>query len=902
MEDRTVFQPSPFGSVRPGVRLNGIYEIVTFVTQGGMGEVYRGFNIQTGDPVAIKMIRPELTNNPDVLELFKREAKTLHQLAHEAIVRYFVFTVDPDTRRAYLAMEFVDGLSLTNRFESSPLPLADVKILQTRIGSALEAAHRLGVIHRDISPDNIILPEGDVRNAKVIDFGIARSLKRTEATIIGGGFAGKHNYASPEQFGLAGGEVTFKSDIYSFGLVLAAALRGRPIDMSGSEVEAIAKRSVVPDLSDIDQAIRPLIRAMLQPLPADRPASMAAVAAWASGEATSIAARREMPQTAGGRAAAILGALIALGGVGGATYVFRDDLAHWTQALMAPTEPSAPAKPPPVTAPPPTAQIPPLTPPTAQIPPLTPPAAEGTAPAMTQEASRVEPTPTPQPSAQPTEVQPAPNAESPTQAPNASAPHVPKADELVDGLPPRAPQPVVDLPPATVGSPYHAELPAFADPGGKGLRLDAHGLPEGMAFNDLGMGSGEIEGAPTHAGNAAMQIVATNHNGKSAQMSARIDIMNRAEKPAVATTPNLTPPAQIELPQVALAPQGTQPVSQPAPLGPTARLEPPHPSLPVATLEGATVGSDFNSDLPPFSAGANTAGLTLRADAPPGLVFADLGSGFSRISGKPAAPGSYSFDVVATDASGQSAKMAVKLFVAPSAPAPTVAKSEQPAPSPAPPVQKSELIPQSPVQPLTPIEKAKAFVAAFDGGDCFLIKPLAGPHSYQVFGREPEPFQRFDSTYKTQVGVEADLRAALITAEECPALDLIRLGTANGAAPPRVELANYSVGRGKPLAGTITNLAGRRPYLILVDNNGVASRLDVKMQPGGDGATFNVPLTPDRGSVGPMQVLLVVVSPKPIPVLETLRQARLASISARLMDEARVGSASVEAGYFKFAN
>jgi len=852
--------------------------------------------------VAIKMIRPELTNNPDVLELFKREAKTLHQLAHEAIVRYFVFTVDPDTRRAYLAMEFVDGLSLTNRFESSPLPLADVKILQTRIGSALEAAHRLGVIHRDISPDNIILPEGDVRNAKVIDFGIARSLKRTEATIIGGGFAGKHNYASPEQFGLAGGEVTFKSDIYSFGLVLAVALRGRPIDMSGSEVEAIAKRSVVPDLSDIDQAIRPLIRAMLQPLPADRPASMAAVAAWASGEATSIAARREMPQTAGGRAAAILGALIALGGVGGATYVFRDDLAHWTQALMAPTEPSAPAKPPPVTAPPPTAQIPPLTPPTAQIPPLTPPAAEGTAPAMTQEASRVEPTPTPQPSAQPTEVQPAPNAESPTQAPNASAPHVPKADELVDGLPPRAPQPVVDLPPATVGSPYHAELPAFADPGGKGLRLDAHGLPEGMAFNDLGMGSGEIEGAPTHAGNAAMQIVATNHNGKSAQMSARIDIMNRAEKPAVATTPNLTPPAQIEPPQVALAPQGTQPVSQPAPLGPTARLEPPHPSLPVATLEGATVGSDFNSDLPPFSAGANTAGLTLRADAPPGLVFADLGSGFSRISGKPAAPGSYSFDVVATDASGQSAKMAVKLFVAPSAPPSTVAKSEQPAPSPAPPVQKSELIPQSPVQPLTPIEKAKAFVAAFDGGDCFLIKPLAGPHSYQVFGREPEPFQRFDSTYKTQVGVEADLRAALITAEECPALDLIRLGTANGAAPPRVELANYSVGRGKPLAGTITNLAGRRPYLILVDNNGVASRLDVKMQPGGDGATFNVPLTPDRGSVGPMQVLLVVVSPKPIPVLETLRQARLASISARLMDEARVGSASVEAGYFKFAN
>ena len=166
-----------------------------------------------------------------------------------------------------------------------------------------------------------------MRNAKVIDFGIARSLKRTEATIIGGGFAGKYNYASPEQFGLAGGEVTFKSDIYSFGLVLAAALRGRPIDMSGSEVEAIAKRSVVPDLSDIDQAIRPLI---------------GDAATFASGPSSEHGGRCSLgvrggdldrgaeghPQTAGGRAAAILGTLIALGSVGGATYVFRDELAR----------------------------------------------------------------------------------------------------------------------------------------------------------------------------------------------------------------------------------------------------------------------------------------------------------------------------------------------------------------------------------------------------------------------------------------------------------------------------------------------------------------------------------------------------------------------------------------------
>ena len=140
----------------------------------------------------------------------------------------------------------------------------------------MEVVHRHGLVHRDISPDKIILPQNDVRSAKIIDFGIARSQERS----IGGRFAGKYNFASPEQFGLAGGEVGPRSDIYSFGLVLAAALRGSPIDMGGSEVEAIVKRSVVPDLSDIDPTMRPLLQAVLQPLPMNRPASMAEVADW----------------------------------------------------------------------------------------------------------------------------------------------------------------------------------------------------------------------------------------------------------------------------------------------------------------------------------------------------------------------------------------------------------------------------------------------------------------------------------------------------------------------------------------------------------------------------------------------------------------------------------------------
>ena len=159
MEEKTVFQPRPFGSVKAGTRLNGIYEIEKMLAQGGMGEVYRGFNIQTGDIVAIKMIRPEFSNNDEVMELFRREASILHNLVHEAIVRYFLFSVDPIIGRAYLAMEFVDGLSLSDRLTSGPLSMPELTILRKRIASALETAHRLGVIHRDISSDNVILPE-----------------------------------------------------------------------------------------------------------------------------------------------------------------------------------------------------------------------------------------------------------------------------------------------------------------------------------------------------------------------------------------------------------------------------------------------------------------------------------------------------------------------------------------------------------------------------------------------------------------------------------------------------------------------------------------------------------------------------------------------------------------------
>jgi serine/threonine protein kinase len=268
----------------PGTRLNETYRIDSLIGSGGMGEIYRGCAIHTGDTVAIKLIRRDFEDNEVALSLFQREASALNRLYHEAIVRYYVLSIDPVIGRHYLAMEFVDGPSLAELLKRGPLDYEVVRALRRRIATGLQAAHERGIVHRDVSPDNIIVPDGDVALAKIIDFGIARSTRRGDTTIIGSGFAGKLNYVSPEQLGLAGGVATAKSDIYSLGLVLAEALTGRPIDMGGSEAAVVDKRRAVPDLGAIDPRIRPLIAGMLDPDPARRPDSMAAVAAWSEAE------------------------------------------------------------------------------------------------------------------------------------------------------------------------------------------------------------------------------------------------------------------------------------------------------------------------------------------------------------------------------------------------------------------------------------------------------------------------------------------------------------------------------------------------------------------------------------------------------------------------------------------
>jgi len=786
VEEKTVFQPRPFGSVRPGTRLNGIYEIEKLIAQGGMGEVYRGFNIQTGDIVAIKMIRPEFSNNEEMMELFRREASILHNLVHEAIVRYFLFSVDPEVGRAYLAMEFVDGPSLSDRLTSGPLSLPEVTILRKRMASALETAHRLGVVHRDMSSDNVILPNGDVRNAKIIDFGIARAAQLGKQTIVGSGFAGKYNYVSPEQLGLEGGDVTFKSDIYSLGLVLAEATRGHALDMSGSQVAVIEKRRVVPDLSDVDASVRSLLEAMLQPAPENRPASMAAVAEWTepaaapaptptrtAREPTKPAAAAPARESRGGRLAAIVGAAIAVASLSGVAFVFKDDLAQWTRRPRAAAPPIvAPSSPPLAATPAPEASNPPpdALAASAKLPPLAaPPVASQTPPVA-----------------------------APPPAPPAAEETAPQASKE-ESPPPASPPP--------------AE------------RAPAAGEPE----------------QPTPS----------------------------AEKPA-APAPAVQPPAHSE---------------QAAP------LEAPRPSLPAASLDAATVGQDYSAALPSFSS-AGGAPMTLRADpAPPsGLAFADLGSGYSQISGKPTAAGSYAFDVIATNAAGLASRTSVTLTVAPAAAAPA----------------KAEPSPQAmaKAEPPTRDERAAAFVRSFDGGECFLVKALpgGGGRGYLGLGDQLAPFQRFEEEFRKEVGAEPQLSLRLIAPPECAALDLLRPGADDSSSAPRVTLADYRVGRNKPLSGAVANLAGRPLFLLLVDNQGKAYRIDAKTQPGGDSATFSIPLIPDAGSVGPIQLVMAVAPAKPIPALESFRSGELKALAPAIADEAKSGAAAVGADFFTFVN
>ena len=261
------------GQLSVGSILAHTFEIVRFIRAGGMGEVYEARHLVDGSRLAVKFIRPDLVGDERIRAMFVREAGILRRIRDDAVVSYEGLLQD-EQGRSFLAMSYVDGPSLAERGQARPLGTDEAMRLLTRLARGLARVHAEGTFHRDLSPDNILLPDGDLDRAVIIDFGIAKLGEPQAGTLVGGDIAGKASYMSPEQLGVIRNEVDARSDIYSLALTIAAAVRGRSLYAGGSWAEVVEARRQIPNLEGIDEPLRGLLAHMLQPDPADRPQSM----------------------------------------------------------------------------------------------------------------------------------------------------------------------------------------------------------------------------------------------------------------------------------------------------------------------------------------------------------------------------------------------------------------------------------------------------------------------------------------------------------------------------------------------------------------------------------------------------------------------------------------------------
>lgn len=209
----------------------GSYKISDKIGEGGMGAVFRGIDVMLEREVAIKMLRPELSRQPNIVERFRSEAVTLAKLNHPNIATLYSFLRQGDD--FFMVMEFVRGETLDNVIRNSGAMACDRAIgLLCQALEGIDHAHRMGIIHRDIKPANIMLT--DSGTLKVMDFGIARVLGTARMTKQGN-IVGTIEYMSPEQ--VRGQETDARSDIYSLGILLYEMLTGRVPFASDSEYD-----------------------------------------------------------------------------------------------------------------------------------------------------------------------------------------------------------------------------------------------------------------------------------------------------------------------------------------------------------------------------------------------------------------------------------------------------------------------------------------------------------------------------------------------------------------------------------------------------------------------------------------------------------------------------------------
>src|SRR3984893_12386457 len=259
-----------------GTRL-GVYEILSAIGAGGMGEVYRARDTKLGRDVAIKVLPEAFAHDPDRLSRFQREAKMLASLNHPNIAT--IHGLEQSGGTSYLVMELVPGETLAERIKrDGPVPIEEALAIAKQIAEALEAAHEKGIIHRDLKPANVKLtPEGKV---KVLDFGLAKayagdaetydpkhSPTLSAAATMQGMILGTAAYMSPEQ--ARGKTVDKRPDIWAFGCVLYKLL-SRKQAFPGEDVTEILGAVVKsePDWSRLPEAtpltIKTLIRRCLR--------------------------------------------------------------------------------------------------------------------------------------------------------------------------------------------------------------------------------------------------------------------------------------------------------------------------------------------------------------------------------------------------------------------------------------------------------------------------------------------------------------------------------------------------------------------------------------------------------------------------------------------------------------
>ena len=258
-----------------GTTLGSRYTLTDRIASGGMGDVWRASDAVLGRDVAVKVMRPNASDDSTFADRFRDEARHTASLSHPNIAQ--VYDYGEDDGAAYLVMELVEGQPLSQVIARGPVPAARTRAILGQAALALAAAHAAGVVHRDVKPANILVtPEGRV---KLTDFGIARATDSAGHTRTGE-VLGTPHYLSPEQ--ALGRGATGASDIYALGVVAHEMLTGRkPFDSGTAVATALSQvNDPPPDLpATVPADLRRIVASCLAKDPAARPTSAASLAA-----------------------------------------------------------------------------------------------------------------------------------------------------------------------------------------------------------------------------------------------------------------------------------------------------------------------------------------------------------------------------------------------------------------------------------------------------------------------------------------------------------------------------------------------------------------------------------------------------------------------------------------------